>query len=299
MGVIGAFALNVSVKGEIYSANLILKSQKSLENSDQITYNFWIDFPKFKPLLRSKSISNVNITQFLWDKSVDKNAIENLRSGGRNVWFETTQNLETLQSQIKSLGKVEYTIDFNPLLKVSVKYFILLLLVIFALIVCNIRILNKISFDCVILGQIRDFIGTPKFKNIFIFGFLLYFIALFALFRGNIYYVDDWGRTLYGSGWDNFSRFVATLLVKILGFGSILDISPIYQFCGIGLMVISSMIILYAFNAYATNKNFTYWGMLALLPLGLSPYFLENLSYKFDSFSMSFAVFLCVFAIYF
>ena len=90
VGIIGAFALNLSTKGETYSANLILKSQKSPENSDQIAYNFWIDFPKFKPLLRSKSISNVDITQFLWGDGVDKNAIENLRTRGRNVWFEST-----------------------------------------------------------------------------------------------------------------------------------------------------------------------------------------------------------------
>lgn len=122
VGIISTIALNQSVKGETYSANLTLNSQKSLENSSQIAYNFWIDFPKFKPLLRSKSISRVDITQFLWDKRVDKSAIENLRNGGRNVWFESTQDLSALG--VESLGKVEYTIDFSPLLWNIIKIFV-------------------------------------------------------------------------------------------------------------------------------------------------------------------------------
>ena len=122
VGIIATFVLNQSTKGETYSANLILKSQKSLESSHQITYNLWIDFPKFKPLLRSKSISRVDITQFLWDKGVDKSAIENIRAGGRNIWLESTQDLGTLG--VESLGKVEYTIDFSPLLWNIVKIFV-------------------------------------------------------------------------------------------------------------------------------------------------------------------------------
>ncbi len=123
--IIAVTTLNKSVRGEIYSANLVLKSQKSLETSNQIAYNLWIDFPKFKPLLRSKSISRVDIAQFLWDKSVDKNAIENIRSGGRNIWLESTQNLGMLG--VESLGKVEYKIDFSPLLWNIVKIFVAIL----------------------------------------------------------------------------------------------------------------------------------------------------------------------------
>lgn len=122
VGIVGTFMLNQSVKGETYSANLTLNSQKSLETSSQIAYNFWIDFPKFKPLLRSKSISRVDITQFVWNERIDKNAIENLRNGRRNVWFESAQDLQSLGTE--SLGKVEYTIDFSPLLWNIIKIFV-------------------------------------------------------------------------------------------------------------------------------------------------------------------------------
>lgn len=132
VGIIGTLALNQSVKGKTYSANLTLNSQKSLETSNQIAYNFWIDFPKFKPLLRSKSISRVDITQFLWNERIDKNAIENIRNGGRDVWFESTQDLQSLE--IESLGKVEYTIDFKPLLWDIIKIFIGILTLTFLLI---------------------------------------------------------------------------------------------------------------------------------------------------------------------
>ncbi|MGX3010426.1 glucosyltransferase domain-containing protein [Helicobacter sp. 23-1044] len=95
---------------------------------------------------------------------------------------------------------------------------------------------------------------------------------------------------MWGADWNYFSRFMATFLAQTLGIGSIVDISPIYQMIGIALMVLSSMMILYILDG---AKKFSYFGMMALLPLGLSPYFLENMSYKFDALNMSFAVF-CV-----
>ena len=211
---------------------------------------------------------------------MNQNAIQNLQGNNRNIWFESAQDLQTLG--LENLGSVEYRIDFSPLIKSIAKYGFVILLLMTAL---AISMLSNTS-QCKSL--VRDFIATPNFKHIFIFGFLLYFIALFALLRGDVYYIDDWGRSIGGSDWNNFSRFVATFLVQILGFGSILDISPIYQLIGIGLMVLTSMMILYVLDS---TKKFSYFGMLALLPLGLSPYFLENMSYKFDTLNMSFAVF--------
>lgn len=41
---------------------------------------------------------------------------------------------------------------------------------------------------------------------------------------------------------------------------------------------------------FAIRKKLDYIGVLASIPLGLSPYFLENLSYKFDATFMSFSV---------
>lgn len=148
------------------------------------------------------------------------------------------------------------------------------------------------TFQSTTLTILQDFANTPKFKSIFAFGFAVYLLALFALFRGNVYYIDDWLKSISESNYNDFSRFLATSLMNILSFfGGILDISPLYQIIAIALLTLSSMVILYAFEALCERKVFNYFGMIATLPLGLSPYFLENLSYRFDAVSMCFAVF--------
>lgn len=147
------------------------------------------------------------------------------------------------------------------------------------------------TFQSTTLAILQDFYNAPKFKAMFAFGFALYLIALFALLRGNVYYIDDWKRSIAESNYNDFSRFVATALMNIFSFfGGILDISPLYQIIAIALLALSSMVILYAFEALCEKKVFNYFGILATLPLGLSPYFLENLSYRFDAISMCFAL---------
>lgn len=146
---------------------------------------------------------------------------------------------------------------------------------------------SKISQHYVVFKQnLLDFIHTPRFKAVFVFGVCLYLVALFALLRGNAYYLDDWVRSMNRQGFSGFSRYMATFLVEVLNlFDGILDISPLYQLLGICFLTLASMAILYALNG-----GFSFWGIIALAPLGLSPYFLQNISYKFDCATMSFAL---------
>ena len=146
-----------------------------------------------------------------------------------------------------------------------------------------------------IVSEIRriicDFINAPNFKKTLLWGVALHLIALFALLRGDIYYLDDWGSASRETSWSHFSRFLATFILNDLatfGKGS-LDISPLLQIFGVFFIVISAMILL-----YVIRKKFDFIGVLASLPLGLSPYFLENLSYKFESLSMCVALFFAI-----
>ena len=137
----------------------------------------------------------------------------------------------------------------------------------------------------------RDFIHAPRFKSTFALGIALYLIALFALLRGDIYFLDDWGSASRETSWSHFSRYLATFILNdlsTLGKGA-LDISPLLQILAVIFVVASSMILL-----YLIRKKFDLLGIIASLPLGLSPYFLENLSYKFESLTMSIALFFAV-----
>ena len=140
-------------------------------------------------------------------------------------------------------------------------------------------------------GIVRNFITTPNFKKAFIYGIILYALALFALIRGDIYYCDDWGSSIRETSWNHFSRYLGTFILSdfaTLGKGS-LDLSPLPQIMGVCFVIISSMILM-----YLIRKKFDLLGIIASLPLGLSPYFLQNLSYKFESLFMGVAVFLAI-----
>ena len=144
-------------------------------------------------------------------------------------------------------------------------------------------------------GTIRriscDFITTPNFTKIFIWGIALHLIALFALFRADFYYNDDLKTSVMDISWDHNSRYFATFVLNTLsslGKGAI-DASPLLQILGVVFVVLSAMILL-----YLIRRKFDLLGIIASLPLGLSPHFLQNLSYKFESLFMCIALFLAV-----
>ncbi len=149
-----------------------------------------------------------------------------------------------------------------------------------------------LSFWREMVAILRDFIATPKIKNAFLWGFALYAIALFALIRGDIYYMDDFQHSISDhSNANTFSRYLMTFILSdIVSFGKgTMDMSPLPQILGVALVVASSLILVYVIRG-----KFDLLGVLASLPLGLSPHFLQNLSYKFDSLTMGFALFFVI-----
>lgn len=146
----------------------------------------------------------------------------------------------------------------------------------------------------VALREIRnithDFINAPHLRKAFALGFALYAIALFALLRGDIYYLDDRINSVDDGTW-NWSRHLSNIMLSgIATFGKgTLDLSPLPQIFGICLVIISSMILIYLIRG-----KFDFIGVVASLPLGLSPHFLQNLSYKFDSLTMAMALFFAI-----
>ena len=144
---------------------------------------------------------------------------------------------------------------------------------------------------CEMVAILRDFITTPKIKNAFLWGFALYAIALFALIRGDIYYIDDLQTSIVDSNWNHFSRYLGTFILNdLMTFGKgAVDLSPLLQILAVILAIISSLILI-----YLIRKKFDLIGIVASLPLGLSPHFLQNLSYKFESLFMCVALFCAI-----
>lgn len=121
----------------------------------------------------------------------------------------------------------------------------------------------------------------------------VYLIALSALFRANFYYVDDMARALEGySRFSPFSRHIASFLCGFLHGDSYLsDISPLPQILAVFITALASIIVIYVITG---EKKISPWHMIAAVPIGLSPYFLECLSYKYDSPYMALSVFFAV-----
>ena len=134
--------------------------------------------------------------------------------------------------------------------------------------------------------NIKSFV-KENYKYILIF-FLIYFIALIPLIRANINYKDDLGRVRYGYRGFGFGRYVSDYLsILIHGGTNISDISPFTTILAILIMSVASTLILRVINK---EKKIKWYHIVATLPFGMNPYFLECYSYKFDAPYMALSV---------
>ena len=127
---------------------------------------------------------------------------------------------------------------------------------------------------------------------------LIFMVAISAILRANFNYIDDMGRIAEGGkGWENFSRFLSNGLATLIYMNSyITDISPLMQIIAVLLLALGGIILL---NVVYERKKFTFWEIVALIPLGLNPYFLECISYKFDSPFMALSILASIFPLIF
>lgn len=120
-------------------------------------------------------------------------------------------------------------------------------------------------------------------------------IAMIPLLQADFHYRDDLGRAAIGYRlWADFSRYVSEYGSVVLHAGKYLtDISPMPQMLAALVMAISCAVVIRCFKR-DRNEQATFWEIIAVLPLALSPYFMECLSYQYDSPYMAAAVFFSV-----
>jgi len=126
-------------------------------------------------------------------------------------------------------------------------------------------------------------------KNM-IFYLVLTLIYIFPLILANVYYIDDMGRAMYGYGWHGDGRILATLLMQMLSLNrTIVDLFPYST-------ILSALI--FTVSGYLTCKisgieDHAKIKMCSFIPL-VSPFILENLSYRYDCLPMSISVIACI-----
>jgi hypothetical protein len=145
-----------------------------------------------------------------------------------------------------------------------------------------------------IVDDIRTALAGIDFSP-FLKPFLLmsgiYLAGLTSIIRADFSYIDDIARAVEGyHGWNSWSRHLSDILSTFINADPHLtDISPLPQIIAALLLACSSVLLVYIIGD-RKNKRITLPALLASIPVGLSPYFLENMSYKFDAPYMGLSV---------
>lgn len=125
--------------------------------------------------------------------------------------------------------------------------------------------------------------------------FVILMIGFSALLRANYSYIDDVGRNLLGSSeWGmNFFRWVI-YIENVLGQMNfrLSDASPLIQIIAIAILSSSVVVLACAFSEIGGGgqKRLQIRYVVASLLIALNPYFLECMSYKYDSVGMASSV---------
>lgn len=125
----------------------------------------------------------------------------------------------------------------------------------------------------------------------FFISFAFLGLVLLPILIADRYHLEDWRRLLDGTfGWVGEGQLLTELLMRVLNLGNpLMDISPLPQVTAIALL---------SYNAVLISRKFSIkpplLAALAAFPIGGSPFFLANLSFRFDSLGMALSMLLAL-----
>ena len=127
---------------------------------------------------------------------------------------------------------------------------------------------------------------TEDSKNLLLYV-LLSSLFVLPIINANIYHQDDLYRIYNSIFWENLGRPLATETTRLISGSAnrILDSAPFTQILSALLLGYSAFIL-----AKFLNTKFYFSGRLVYILPFLSPLFLHNLSYRYDSFGMSLGI---------
>nr|WP_297767836.1 glucosyltransferase domain-containing protein [uncultured Butyrivibrio sp.] len=136
----------------------------------------------------------------------------------------------------------------------------------------------------------RALISIPdRYRRVFLGQIVVYLLAYSSIFRANFNYADDVGRVAHGyHGWMVFSRHTSTFLSNIIHADWYLaDVSPLTQILAVIFLSLAGAVLVYLFVEESKTGVIS---TIAVLLIGLSPYFLGCISYKYDSPYMALSI---------
>ena len=136
--------------------------------------------------------------------------------------------------------------------------------------------------DCLTAINYRSFLIPILLLSV------VYLLGMLTIMRANFLYLDDIWRSASGlRQFYNWSRYVSEFTaIFVHADTNLTDISPLPQLLAILILSVSSVLLVYVMGESKTVAI----KLLASIPLGLSPFFLECLSYKFDAPYMALSI---------
>lgn len=118
---------------------------------------------------------------------------------------------------------------------------------------------------------------------------VVFALSLMTIIRANFDYVDDLGRIREGYQMTGaFSRYIASLMATFLHSNTWLtEISPIPQLLAAVILAFTAVVL---YTVITDNSQVNRWGIIALIPIGVFPLFLQCYSYKYDAPYMAFSI---------
>jgi len=140
--------------------------------------------------------------------------------------------------------------------------------------------------------EIYDCLSEINFKALIkplVLMSVVYLLGFLTIIRANFTYLDDLSWAIGSSReWYDSSRYIIVFLSYFIQPEiRLTDISPIPQLIAVLILSCSSVLLVYILG----KGKITTVRLLASIPLGLSPYFLECASYKFLACYMALAIF--------
>ena len=292
---VGAFALQKWADSQVESANLAfskIDKNKSAELENAYAYEARVHFERLDFLLRSRTISHIDIKDIAWASGIDSTAIKSIESHNRRLNFTTTQNL-ALDSGA-NLGTMNFKMDFAPLPKDIIKYY-LIAMIVFALtlFLCK-SFTNEITkFYHLIQNETLPRALYQSYKSInplYRHSFWIVFIACNVVFGFHtIHFLlgnHDWNMA-FGNNWAFLNlyegRYTQGIIRFVQGWQLLPFVNNILAFASLAL---ASVWLCMYLNI---QRKLWLWASIGLL-LTLQPFTLVKMYYAYQITGDFFAV---------
>lgn len=118
-------------------------------------------------------------------------------------------------------------------------------------------------------------------KNLTIL-FAIYLLAFCAIVRADYNYADDIMRKYIGyHGWMDWTRWTTTILSNVVHADwDLIDVSPFPQILACLFLAITSLSLI---KAFSDSNNISFMNLVASTAVGLCPYFLGCIAFKYDA----------------